>query len=84
MHLLTIDSILVARKNIPSTSSTSQQVRQHEKDSGARRTEHDSDRKLAEPIRLSAYIVDGDDAPLIPSVNMVLLRILTVTHSVTA
>ena len=64
MHLLTIGSVLVARKNIPSTSSTSQQVGQHEKAESVRRTGEDSGRNLDEPIRLSAYIVDGDYALL--------------------
>ena len=76
MHSLTIGSILVTRKNIPSTSSTSQQVGQHEKAESARCTGEDSGRNLDETIRLSAYIVDGDYA-LITSVNMISLRILT-------
>ena len=64
MHLLTIGSVLVVRKNIPSTSSISQQVGQHEKAESARRTGEDSGRNLDETIRLSAYIVDGDCALL--------------------
>lgn len=76
MHLLTIDSVPLPRKNFPSTSSSSQQVPQHEKASGARRTGHDSGRDLDEPIRLSAYIADVNFAPL-PLVNMISLRILT-------
>ena len=64
MHLLTIGSVLVTRKNIPSTSRTSQQVRRHEKAESARCTGEDSGRNLDETIRLSAYIVDGDYALL--------------------
>ena len=77
MHLLTIDSVLVVRKNIPSTSSSSQEAPQPENASGARGSGHDSGRNLDEPTRLSAYIVDGDDAPLIPLVNVTSPRILT-------